>query len=147
MTRSPGRWNKNEIPEHWVEVDSLVAARMRSVDLEDVAMRKTQEGLFYAPYWARVICQIDGLNERARTAALRRANADQAAGSALSTLFAAIDDHEERLDLINSLVAETAQTIVCQCGQKFDSALVWVEHTRNTCLASKPSPSPPSPQA
>ena len=89
---------------------------------------KTGQRVQWAPSWAVAICEEPGVSDRLRVNALRRCSRDKETQQWLSPLLGILEENKERIDAIEGVARESERTLICPCGEKFQSALKWQEH-------------------
>ena len=117
----------------WIQVSGKTAALIRAGGLDDIAVQSQgpARDVHFAPAWAEAICSTD-VAPRVKLLALKKAARDPEAAAATTTLVCCIDA-ADRKQLVEELGLEFAQTIVCACGGKFESASDWREHVEYRC--------------
>lgn len=109
---------------------SQTAKLLKLVGIEPQVDRDKTTGAvsYWAPAWAVAICEEPGVSERQRVSALRRCARDEETQQWLSPLLGILKENKERVEAIVGVAKDNERTIMCRCGQKFESALKWQDH-------------------
>jgi hypothetical protein len=122
----------------WIEVGRETASYLRAAGLDGVAVENVPpnnySGPAFAPAWAEAICSVTNVSQRLKMCALKKAARDPSVAQIVTTLVCCIDP-ADRKELVEQLGQEFAQTLVCVCGKKFESATEWRDHVEFSCKA------------
>lgn len=123
--------------------DALLQGRMLPVRRNSANMRLLQAARIeidnheeygpIAPDWAVALAGGTGVNGRHIMVALRRCARDPEIRTWVSALLGCVESKEERGKIAEQIARDSLQTIVCTCGRKFTSALVWRSHLEDGC--------------
>jgi hypothetical protein len=122
----------------WIEIDKRTAGFLKAARLDGVAVETpVGQEKSWAPPWAHVIASVDGVSDRMKIGALKKAARDPDVQPVVSTLLACLDP-EDRRGLVEQLGQAFGQALVCTCGMKFVDASLWREHVELFCPRRKP---------